>query len=137
MYGPTEATVWASCQKIEKDTDKILIGKPLANYEFYILDENKRETPFGEKGTLFIAGDSVTKGYLDRPKLNQEKYINIDGKTLYETGDLAKFHNDGSVELFGRNDYQVKIRGYRIELGEIESEIRDVEGNFRVYCKGL
>ena len=126
MYGPTEATVWSSCELIDKDFDKITVGKALLNYEYFILDENLQEIAHGEKGKLYIAGDSVTLGYLGREELTNEKFIMRNNLRLYDTGDIARFNEDFKVELFGRSDYQVKIRGYRIELGEIEERIKEL-----------
>ena len=127
MYGPTEATVWSSCYLLEENCSKILVGKPLANYQYYILDEKKRAVAYGQKGILHIAGDSIAKGYLKKEELTAEKFIDINSKRLYDTGDVARFDNNGNLELFGRNDHQVKIRGYRIELGEIESAVRELK----------
>lgn len=128
MYGPTEATVWSSCELITKGFDKITVGKPLNNYQYYILDEDLRPVPMGSKGKLFIGGDSVSKGYLDRDELNREVFREVNGETIYNTGDIARFDSHGNVELFGRGDHQVKIRGYRIELGEIEEKIKELDG---------
>ena len=119
-YGPTETTCGVLYDRIEKDK-KITIGKPIANTQIYIVDEQMRIVPVGVTGELCIAGDSVGVGYLNRPELTDEKYVpNPFGKgRVYKTGDLAYWQEDGSVVYVGRNDSQVKIRGLRIELGEI------------------
>ena len=106
------------------------IGKPIANTQVYILDKYEKIVPIGVTGELCIAGDGVGAGYLNRPELTAEKFIDNpfgDGK-LYKTGDLAYWREDGNIVYVGRNDFQVKIRGLRIELGEIENAICSVKG---------
>lgn len=127
IYGPTETTVWATNAKIE---DNITIGKPIANTQIYIVDKYMKICPIGVTGELCIAGDGVGAGYLNRPELTAEKFIdNPFGKgKLYKTGDLAYWREDGNIAYVGRNDFQVKIRGLRIELGEIENAINSVDG---------
>lgn len=136
MYGPTETTIWSSVKKIEPGSDAVLIGPPIANTQFYILDKDIKPVPVGVPGELFIGGEGLANGYLHRPELTSEKFIsnpflNSDAK-LYKTGDLTRFKHNGDVEFLGRLDFQVKIRGFRIELGEIENilttypEIKDV-----------
>ena len=127
IYGPTETTVWATNGKIEND---ITIGKPIANTQIYITDRYMQITPIGVTGELCIAGDGVGAGYLNRPELTAEKFIdNPFGKgKLYKTGDLAYWREDGNIVYVGRNDFQVKIRGLRIELGEIENAMNSVDG---------
>jgi acetyltransferase-like isoleucine patch superfamily enzyme/acyl carrier protein len=127
MYGPTETTIWsAACQV--GDGEKMVIGKPIANTRFYILDANLQPVPIGTPGELFIGGDGLARGYLNRPELTAEKFIADPFSTkqharLYRTGDLARYHADGQIEFLGRIDNQVKIRGFRIELGEIEAAL--------------
>ncbi len=103
----------------------ITIGKPIANTQIYILDKYGNPTPIGVTGELCIAGDCVGAGYLNRPELTAEKFVDNpfgEGK-MYRTGDLAYWREDGNIVYVGRNDFQVKIRGLRIELGEIENAI--------------
>ncbi|WP_034045167.1 non-ribosomal peptide synthetase [Wocania ichthyoenteri] len=128
-YGPTEASVWCIAHKIETaDLNKIQIpiGKPVANAQVYLLDDNKNKVPFGTSGEIYIGGYGLSKGYLNRPELTNKVFIenpfNIKEK-LYKTGDLAKYRNDGAIEFLGRLDQQIKIRGYRVELDDIESTI--------------
>jgi amino acid adenylation domain-containing protein len=128
MYGPTETTIWSAVHQIKPGDSRILIGHPIANTTFYVLDQYLRRVPIGVTGALYIGGDGLARGYLNRPELTAEKFIPdaFDGKAgarCYETGDLARFLSDGRVELLGRVDHQVKIRGYRIELGEIETAL--------------
>ncbi len=129
IYGPTETTVWVSNAEITNSAE-ITIGKPIANTQIYIVDKYLRPVPIGVTGELCIAGDGVGAGYLNRPELTAEKFIdNPFGKgKLYKTGDLAYWREDGNIVYVGRNDFQVKIRGLRIELGEIENAICGVDG---------
>ena len=123
MYGPTETTIWSTTHEVD-DPDHIPIGRPIENTEIYILDENRQPVPVGVPGDLFIGGQGVVRGYLNRPELSKERFLTNpfknDGSRIYWTGDLAKYREDGVIEFLGRVDHQVKIRGYRIELGEIE-----------------
>ncbi|HEY3665159.1 MAG TPA: amino acid adenylation domain-containing protein, partial [Polyangiaceae bacterium] len=123
MYGPTETTVWSTCHRILPDAERMLVGKPIANTQLYIVDAKLRSVPVGVTGELCIAGDGVTLGYHQRPELTADRFVaNPFGPgRLYRTGDLARFMSDGNVECLGRSDGQVKLRGYRIELGEIET----------------
>ncbi|MFT7223482.1 MAG: natural product biosynthesis luciferase-like monooxygenase protein, partial [Cellvibrionaceae bacterium] len=123
MYGPTETTIWSTTHDVD-NPDLIPIGRPIANTDIYILDQHRQPVPPGVPGDLFIGGDGVVRGYLDRPELTGERFIDnpfVDGKRIYWTGDLAKYRDDGIIDFLGRVDHQVKIRGYRIELGEIEA----------------
>ncbi len=127
-YGPTETTVWSTLTEV--DSDDITIGKPIANTQVYILDNYLQPVPVGTVGELCIAGDGVGAGYLNRPELTAEKFIDnpFGSGKLYRTGDLAFFREDGNLQYIGRNDFQVKIRGLRIELGEIENVLCGIEG---------
>ncbi len=127
-YGPSETTVGASIGKIH--SGNIHIGKPIANVQIYIVDKFMCPLPIGVTGEICVAGAGVGAGYLNRPELTDEKFIENPfgmGK-LYKTGDLAYWQEDGNITYVGRNDFQVKIRGLRIELEEIEKVICNVEG---------
>ena len=129
--GPSECSVWDIGGRLERaDGIDIHIGKPIANTQIYIVDKYLHMTPIGVTGELCIAGDGVGAGYLNRPELTAEKFIdNPFGKgKLYKTGDLAYWREDGNIAYVGRNDFQVKIRGLRIELGEIENAICGIDG---------
>ncbi|WP_114905049.1 non-ribosomal peptide synthetase [Kordia sp. SMS9] len=126
LYGPTEATIdVTSVDMTNYKGDKNSIGKPIANTQIYIVNAQNELVPTNVVGELLIGGVQVAKGYVNRPALTAEKFINNpfnaeDAYKLYKTGDLARWLPDGNIEIIGRNDHQVKLRGYRIELGEIE-----------------
>ncbi|MFH6990768.1 AMP-binding protein, partial [Flavobacterium collinsii] len=104
----------------------IPIGRPISNTQIYILDDNLEPVVIGGSGKLYVSGSGVARGYLNKPELTLEKFVPnpfIEGKRMYDTGDLACWLPDGNIEFLGRKDHQVKIRGYRIELGEIENTI--------------
>lgn len=127
MYGPTETTVWSTVKLIRNDTD-ITIGKPIDNTQVYIVDEQLNNLTDGTIGEIFIGGDGVAKGYLNRPELTAERFVDdlfsgIAGSKMYRTGDLGKIREDGEIICLGRIDHQVKVRGYRIELEEIEQNL--------------
>ncbi|TGD57490.1 non-ribosomal peptide synthetase [Flavobacterium humi] len=130
MYGPTETTIWSSCKKIEHASEASVIGKPIFNTEFYILDESKQLLPMGSPGTIYIGGYGLAQGYFKNEELTREKFIPSpfgSNKKIYNTGDLGRWNEKGEIEFLGRNDNQVKIRGYRIELGEIETKLNQLE----------
>lgn len=135
IYGPTETTICVTTDKVKLTSD-ITIGRPIANTQIYILDDSQHLLPIGVAGELCIAGAGVGQGYLNRPDLTKERFIqnpfatemNGHGKTLYLTGDLARWRVDGKIEYLGRVDTQVKIRGLRIELSEIESAMSGYPG---------
>jgi len=127
MYGPTETTVWSTFGE-QTNTERIDIGRPIANTRIYIIDKGNNLKPIGIAGELCIAGDGVGRGYLNLMELTEEKFVQdpfYKNEKMYKTGDIARFLPDGSLEYIGRLDNQVKIRGHRIELGEIEALLRD------------
>ena len=131
LYGPTETTIWSTGFLVEKGDEPILIGRPIANTQCYVLDEQRQPVPAGVVGELYIGGDGLARGYLNRPELTEEKFVPspfAPGKRMYRTGDLARYRVDANIECLGRTDHQVKIRGYRIELGEIESVLESHPG---------
>ncbi|MDJ0741876.1 MAG: amino acid adenylation domain-containing protein [Xenococcaceae cyanobacterium MO_167.B27] len=125
-YGPTENTTFTCCypiHQLDENCTSIPIGKPIANTQVYILDSYLQPVPIGIPGELYIAGDGLAQSYFNRPRFNQERFINNPygpGK-LYKTGDLVRYLDNGNLEFIGRIDNQVKIRGFRLELGEIEA----------------
>lgn len=126
-YGPTETTITSVEYVFERSGNLysfIPIGRPVANTQIHILDENKQLVPSGEVGEIYIGGDGVSRGYLNRPDLTREKFIenpNKPGDRIYCTGDMGRWLPDGNIEYLGRVDDQVKIQGYRIELDEISA----------------
>jgi len=156
LYGPTETTVWSTAGKVESAPGQPLpIGRPLANTQLYILDEQRQPVPLGAVGELYIGGDGLARGYWGRQDLTAEKFIpnpfleKDEGGTLrvkdengsekrfilhpssfllYKTGDLARYLPDGSLLCLGRIDDQVKIHGVRMELGEVETALRALPG---------
>lgn len=125
-YGPTEATVGCTIYEVGKQKEAVLIGKPIANTQAYVLDSFHQLQAEGVTGELCIGGNGLAKGYLNRSELTSEKFIPhpfYPNKRVYKTGDLAKWLPDGNLVLLGRIDNQVKINGYRIELQEIERQL--------------
>ncbi|MEP6804850.1 MAG: amino acid adenylation domain-containing protein [Flavobacterium sp.] len=125
-YGPTEATVGCIVFEVTSTEEAILIGRPIRNTSIYILDESYNLQIDGAIGEIFIGGDALAKGYLNRPDLTAEKFLENKfnkGELIYKTGDLGKWLPDGTIDYKGRIDDQVKVRGYRIELREIETHI--------------
>ncbi len=131
-YGPTEATVGATTYDVPDEPGpgapaSVPIGRPIDNAACYVLDDQQRPVPVGVTGRLFIAGAGVARGYLGAPELTEERFLpdpfGAAGR-MYDTGDLARWLPDGTLEFLGRVDEQVKIRGYRVEPAEVESALR-------------
>jgi amino acid adenylation domain-containing protein/thioester reductase-like protein len=150
VYGPTETTIWSTIHRVDSVrsgiSNTVPIGRPIANTQIYILDSNLQPVPVGVIGDLYIGGDGVSRGYLNRPELTAERFIphpftplplgdpltgagwtgvrgRGEGNLIYKTGDLARYLPDGDIEFFGRSDQQVKVRGFRIETGEVEAAL--------------
>lgn len=132
-YGPTEATVSASLAQLHAG-QPVTIGTPLPNYGLLVMCDDHQLLAQGETGELCIFGPGVAQGYLGRPDLTSEKFIDNpwaihdDEKRLYRTGDLARLDEYGQIQCLGRADDQIKIRGFRVELGEIEAALCDQQG---------
>lgn len=126
MYGITETTVHATYKKLtEKDIEETnsLIGQPIPDLKLYILDEQLKIVPQGSIGEIVISGPGVSLGYLNKPDITKDKFIELPSlskETLYRSGDLGRYLENGEIEYLGRSDSQIKIRGFRIEAGEIE-----------------
>jgi amino acid adenylation domain-containing protein len=132
LYGPTETAIYSSAAAYRPGSDDpaVPIGRPIANTEFYILDDHLRPLPIGVAGQLYIGGAGLTRGYLNRADLTAQSFLpnpfgQKPGARLYKTGDLARYLADGNVEFLGRMDHQIKLRGFRIELGEIEAVLSE------------
>ncbi|CAL9662691.1 Tyrocidine synthase 3 [Streptomyces sp. enrichment culture] len=132
MYGITETTVHASHRRVRaadlKD-GRSLIGRPLPDLDFTLVDDSLAPVPRGETGEILVTGPGVALGYLNRPELTGERFVDLPGAgRAYRSGDLARLTEDGEFAYEGRKDDQVKIRGFRIELGEIQAVLNDVPG---------
>ena len=128
LYGPSETTIFSSVIRVAPGTGPVLIGPPLSNTRFYVVDQFMNPVPIGIYGELCIGGAGLARGYLNRPELTAEKFVpdlfgNDPGARLYRTGDLMRYREDGNLEFAGRLDHQVKVRGFRIELGEVEAAL--------------
>lgn len=138
MYGPTETTVWSTTCRVASAEPPISIGRPIANTQTYILDDNLEPVPAGVVGELYIGGDGVAHGYLNRPQLTAERFLpnpfvtpsSANGRSqetasdkMYRTGDLVRYLPGGDLLFLGRRDHQVKVRGFRIELGDVEAAL--------------
>lgn len=128
LYGPTECTVDATVALITPTDPLPTLGHPLANTRLYLLNAQHQPVPVGAAGQLWIGGQGVARGYLGQPDLTLQRFITDpfvnDKSRLYDSGDLARYRADGSLEYLGRSDDQVKINGYRLEPGEIEHQLR-------------
>ena len=133
LYGPTECTINASAYVVDRTAVEdgpptMPIGTPVHGTAFHILDAEGQPAPAGEVGELHIGGVQVARGYLGRPELTAERFMDDPfaaepGARLYRTGDLAHWNPDGTAQFVGRADNQVKLRGYRVELDEISRTI--------------
>jgi amino acid adenylation domain-containing protein len=128
LYGPAEAAIDVTSWKCERGprADTVPIGRPIANIQTYVLDDNQHPVPLGVAGELYLGGAGLARGYLGRPGLTARRFVphpftSERGQRLYRTGDLVRQRESGELEFLGRRDSQVKIRGFRVELGEIES----------------
>ncbi|MFI0353849.1 MupA/Atu3671 family FMN-dependent luciferase-like monooxygenase [Actinomadura sp. 9N407] len=130
MYGPTEATVWATTAPVGgSGSGPVTIGRPMTNVRAYVVDAYLRPVPASAPGELLLGGLGLARGYLGRAALTAERFVpdpfsGEPGARLYRTGDLVRRRPDGQLEFLGRLDHQVKVHGHRIELGEIENVLR-------------
>ena len=131
IYGPTENSVISSTYKLEKrNYDNISIGKPISNSTCYIVDKCGKLSPKKIYGQLYVGGDGLALGYINRDELTKEKFVfdNEISNKIYKTGDLTAFDDNYNIDYYGRIDMQVKIRGQRIELLEIQNQMLEIEG---------
>ncbi|MBN2535366.1 MAG: amino acid adenylation domain-containing protein [Spirochaetales bacterium] len=133
-YGPTETTVFAACYQVNQVDDPVYtipVGKGIAKTLLYIVDKNLNLVPAGTPGELCISGAGVARGYLKRPQLTAERFMEdpfTPGLTMYRTGDVCRWLDNGNIEYIGRADDQVKIRGFRIEPQEITYHVGRYKG---------
>ncbi len=129
IYGPSEACVAATVYEPDlasrENFASVPIGRPLANAQVYILDQDRNPLPVGLPGEIYVGGRGVAFGYINRPEETAERFLKnpfVRGEeaVFYRTGDFGRYRADGNIEFIGRRDHQVKIRGYRVELGEVE-----------------
>lgn len=135
LYGPTESTVWSTAWRVLPRAAGSAIGSPLRNTTVWVLDGRGQPCPVGFPGELYIGGDGLALGYLERPELTAQRFVCLDPRgdgqrreRLYRTGDRGRWASDGLLEHHGRLDDQVKLRGHRIELGEIEARLSAIAG---------
>jgi amino acid adenylation domain-containing protein/non-ribosomal peptide synthase protein (TIGR01720 family) len=135
VYGPTETTTFATHYAVsnpEKLTGNVPIGSALDNHQIYVLDSALKPVPVAIPGELFIAGAGVARGYLKRPDLTAERFVQNPfgdfGGRMYRTGDRVRWREDGQIEFLGRTDQQIKLRGFRIELAEIQAALVGCSG---------
>src|SRR5438270_13955746 len=137
MYGITETTVHVTWREIHASHVErhggSPIGGPLPGVGCYVLDQHMQPVPIGVAGELYVGGQGLSRGYLNRPELVAARFVPNPfsrecGERLYRTGDSARWSAYGELEYLGRIDQQVKIRGFRIELGEIEAALMSHEG---------
>jgi acyl carrier protein len=127
VYGPTETTIWSSIYRMRGDEeDAIPIGHPIDNTAIYILDGRGSPVPCNVSGEIYIGGEGLARGYLNRAELTAERFVTRfpapeQSTRLYRTGDIGRRRAHGEIEYLGRADTQIKLRGMRIELGEVES----------------
>ncbi len=126
MYGPTETTIWSTVERVTAGSERIAIGRPIANTSIYILDASGNPVPAGVVGEIHIGGAGVAQGYHHRDALTRERFVEravAPAARLYRTGDLGRFRRDGTIECLGRTDHQVKIRGFRVAIEEVEAAL--------------
>lgn len=126
VYGPTENGTYSTYLDVDhKYNESIPIGKPISNSTLFILDKHLNLQPIGVPGEICLGGDGIAKGYLNKPDITNEKFIDnpFGSGKLYRSGDYGRWLPNGEVEFLGRIDHQIKIRGFRVELGEIESAL--------------
>ncbi|HEX7309437.1 amino acid adenylation domain-containing protein, partial [Lentzea sp.] len=122
-YGPVESMVFATTHRITEVDGPVPIGSPIAHTTVHVLDDDLNAVPPGVAGEIYIGGDGLSLGYLNRPGATAERFVACAGGRLYRTGDLGRWRDDGVIEFLGRADHQVKIRGFRVEPGEIEAAL--------------
>ncbi|MGS0897493.1 amino acid adenylation domain-containing protein, partial [Burkholderia stagnalis] len=129
LYGPTEDTTYSTCSRLDAaELRHITVGRPVANTQAYVLDAASQPVPVGVSGELYLSGEGLARGYLNRADLTAERFVpnpfGAPGSQMYRTGDLVRWLADGAIDYLGRIDHQIKMRGFRIELGEVEAVLQ-------------
>ncbi len=132
VYGPTEDTTYSTYHLVPRGADQVLIGTPMTGTQAHVLDAHLQPVPAGVDGELYLAGDGLALGYVNRPAMTAERFLpcpfGAPGGRMYRTMDCVRRRADGELEYLGRTDFQVKVRGFRIELGEIEARLAEHPG---------
>ncbi|HWU91065.1 MAG TPA: amino acid adenylation domain-containing protein, partial [Kofleriaceae bacterium] len=130
IYGCSEISCMGCTYPVPRDAtvEKTYVGRPFDNVIVRVLDAAGSPMPIGAVGEIHFAGDGIVKGYLDRPELTAEKFVELDDHRFYRTGDMGRITEDGWLEILGRNDFQIKVRGMRVELGEVDYNLRRAPG---------
>lgn len=134
LYGPSEDTTYSTYVKLSRgESGAVSIGRPISNTQVYILDREMEPAPIGVAGEIYIGGEGLARGYLNRAELTADRFVPDSlgrraGGRLYRTGDVGRYREDGEIDYLGRADHQVKVRGFRIELGEIEAALMQQGG---------
>ena len=130
IYGSSEISCMGTTYAVprQRRVTATYVGRPFDNVSVRVLDAEGRVVPTGIVGEIHFAGDGVSLGYLDRPELTAERYLEFEGRRFYRMGDRGRMHKDGLLEILGRADFQTKIRGMRVEVGEVEYELRRAPG---------
>lgn len=131
MYGPTEATIWASGHRVT-EADRISLGQPVFNTDYYILDEQGDSVTPGMQGELTIAGECVGKGYLNAP--SEQAFVTLpNGVHAYKTGDIVHYLSQQEIKYVGRRDSQYKVNGYRVDTGEVRHRLKEFASDAAVF----
>lgn len=126
-YGPSETTICSTMYDFSNENNEneiVPIGHPIDNTMIYIMNNDQNILPINTNGEIYISGDGVGNGYKNNEELTNEKYLVINGKRMFKTGDIGRWDKTGNIIFVGRNDNQIKFRGYRIDLGEIENSLK-------------
>ncbi|MBI3548181.1 MAG: amino acid adenylation domain-containing protein [Elusimicrobia bacterium] len=130
IYGCSEISCMGTTYPVarERAIERTYVGRVFDGMVLRVLDGARNILPVGIVGEIHFAGDGIVKGYWNRPELTVEKFVEIDGRRFYRTGDMGRLSEDGWLEILGRGDFQIKLRGMRIELGEVEHHLRRAPG---------
>jgi thioesterase domain-containing protein/acyl carrier protein len=128
IYGCTEISCMGTTFPVPRDAKvtRSFVGKPFPDVTVRVLDPKRALVPFGVVGEICFAGKGIVREYLHQPELTAEKFVTLDGRRFYQTGDMGRLHADGNLEILGRRDFQVQLRGIRVELGGIENTAREL-----------